>query len=150
MAQIAALVRRKSDCLRTSGVLSIEGTRFATLERPWLPNPAGVGGLPKRSCVPAGTYTVIPHASAKFGPCYALVNHELGVYYQPYEIPAEQKYGRSAILIHTGNYVEDVIGCIAIGMTGTETSVSRSREAMAALRQILGRERHKMVISYES
>ena len=109
--------------------------------------------MPRQSCVPIGSYRVIPHHSVNFPNTYALVNHELGVWYQPYEIPAGQKWGRSAILIHVGNRVRNVIGCIAVGKEhgelGGEPAVLRSRLAMRELDQILNRQSHTLIIQQE-
>lgn len=132
------------------GELEVGQAVFATIERPWIENLAGVGGLPRQSCVPPGTYTVIPHHSVHFPNTYALVNHELGVYYQPGDIPAGQKWGRSAILMHVANRVQDVVGCIGIGkergeLTG-EPAVLRSTLAMRELDKILNRQRHTLEI----
>src|SRR5262249_15637412 len=119
---------------------------LATIERPWLANPNGAGGLPRESCVPEGLYNVLPHDSKQFGAVWALVNQWVGVYYQPGDIPAGQAWGRSAILIHSGNLVTDVIGCIAVGRRHDGEAVRESRMAIADLRAILGRERHIMQI----
>jgi hypothetical protein len=88
---------------------------------------------------------VRPHHSARFPNTYALVNEALGVYYQTR--PAGQKWGRTAILIHVGNFVTDVIGCIAVG-TGHDSysSVVSSRVAMDKLRAALGNEEHGILI----
>lgn len=144
------LERFKDDGERTLGNLTVGDRTFATVERPWIPNPKGRGGMPRQSCVPIGSYRVIPHHSVNFPNTYALVNHELGVWYQPYEIPAGQKWGRSAILIHVGNRVRNVIGCIAVGMEhgtlGGEPAVLRSGLAMRELDQILARQSHTLTI----
>lgn len=132
----------------TQGRLSFNGSELATIERPWIPNPDGRGGVLSQSCVPDGTYRLIPHDSARFPGTYALINHELGVYYQMR--PHGQSWGRTAILIHVGNLARDVIGCIAVGiMEGSlegEHAVLSSRVAMDRLRAALGREEHTLVI----
>lgn len=129
----------------TLGWLIAGDLRLATLERPWIPNPDGPGGKLSQSCVPDGHYTIRPHHSQKFPNTYALVNEALGVYYQTR--PAGQTWGRTAILIHVGNFVADVIGCVAVGMShGGTTSVSQSRVAMDRLREVLGRDNHYLTI----
>jgi hypothetical protein len=129
------------DC--TLGWLMAGGLKLATIERPWFPNPKGIGGMPRVSCVPDGLYNVRPHTSDKFPDTYALVNQALGVYYQPGDIPAGQQWGRSAILIHAGNTVTDVIGCIAVGTSHSDDlashSVKDSRAALNQFRAVLGR-----------
>jgi len=64
-----------------------------TLELPWKDN------IPHESCIPEGTYKVIPHNSDAHPDTWEITN-----------VP-----GRSAILIHTGNTVEDSLGCILVG-----------------------------------
>lgn len=148
------LKRSPDDGIRTLGRLNAGQMVFATLERPWIENPAGAGGMPRKSCVPRGTYRVEPWSSANFPDTFIITNPKLGVYRQPGDIPPEQKFGRSAILIHIGNRVRDVIGCIALGMEhGTlpghpepEPAVLRSGAAMRALNSILGRGSHTLVI----
>jgi hypothetical protein len=147
---LLTLRRLSSDTERTLGELRIGEDLFRTIERPWIENPAGPGGMPKISCVPLGLYTVIPHTSDRFPNTYALVNHARGVYYQPEEIPNGQKYGRSAILIHVGNRVRDVIGCIAVGLEAGllegEPAVLKSTLAIRELNGLLQRRKHQLDI----
>jgi hypothetical protein len=132
----------------TFGVLRVGDLVLETLERPWIENPAGPGGVRRESCVPDGKYDLIPHSSQTFPDTYALINRTLGVYYQPFEIPQGQRWGRSAILIHAGNFVSDVIGCIAVGMRRDEKAqcLVDSRVAMNKLRSVLGRDKHSLMI----
>lgn len=132
----------------TLGMMRFGDLALATIERPWIPNPLGPGGKPRESCVPDGTYRVIPHHSANFPRTYALINHELGVYYQPGDVPRGQSFGRAAILIHVGNSVRDVIGCIAVGMHHADgpLMVVDSRIAMDKLRAVLERGEHQLTI----
>jgi hypothetical protein len=141
------------DC--TLGWMIAEPYRFATIERPWLPNPNGPGGTLKKSCVPEGTYVVRPHDGTDFQGVYALTNETLGVFYQttPPECgpPNARLWGRTAILIHAGNFVRDVIGCIALGSRHVrpngERAVVESGVALGRLRTLLGRaERHELGI----
>lgn len=144
------LLRSTGDAARTTGILQVNGQIFATMEMPWLENPDGPGGVRKQSCVPKGVYKLIAHHSTNFPNTYALINHELGVYYQPGEIPSGQKWGRSAILIHVGNRVRDIVGCIALGKEHGELqgepAVLRSTLAMRELDQLLNRTRHTLEI----
>lgn len=132
----------------TQGRLRVGDVVLETLERPWIPNPSGRGGALQQSCVPDGEYRLIPHHSERFPNTYALINEDLGVYYQ--HRPAGQPWGRTAILIHVGNRVRDVIGCVAVGLTGGvlegEYAVLRSRDAMERLRAVLGRREHTLTI----
>ena len=120
-----------------------------TLERPWIPNPAGKGGTLTVSCVPDGRYVLRPHSTDKFPNVWALTNEGAGVYYQ--ERPVGQAWGRTAILIHAANQVSDVIGCIGVGMRyaiySDTVTLLRSQEALNALRALLGKTgRHELVI----
>jgi hypothetical protein len=95
------------------------------------------GGLPFTSCVPDGSYELIPHKRPNGDDVYALRNTDLGVYYTPEEKGSKQ--GRFLILFHAGNFVEDIVGCIAPGMQRTihenRRMVTSSRVAMRRLMQ---------------
>lgn len=134
----------------TLGRLDIGGIKLATIERPWIRNPAGGGGKRRESCVPDGQYSVRPHTSDRFADTYALINPDLGIWYQPDQIPSGQAWGRSAILIHAGNQVTDVIGCIAVGLRhcffGSQHAVLESQKALGQLRATLGKSTHSIVI----
>lgn len=118
------------------------GWELQTIERPWIENPDGPGGMIRHSCVPEGRYIVRPHDSSRFPGTYVLENADLCVYC--YTRPDNQTWGRTAILIHAGNTVRDVVGCIAVGMLdgalGNQPAVLHSRVAMRLLREKLGRE----------
>lgn len=144
------LTRLTGDAERTTGNLTVNGVTFASMERPWIENPKGFGGMPRQSCVPPGTYAVRPHHSHNFPLTYAIISPENGVYYQPGDIPDGQKWGRSAILIHVGNFVRNVIGCIAVGkehgILAGEPAVLRSVAAMRELDKLLNRGTHTLEI----
>lgn len=146
------LVLRRStgDGERTTGILQANGHIFATIERPWLENPAGPGGMRRQSCVPPGVYRVDPWNSANFPETYIITNPELGVYRQPGDIPKGQAWGRSAILMHVANRVRDVIGCVGLGMEHGklqgEPAVLRSVMAMRELNKLLNRSSHTLEI----
>lgn len=126
-----------ADC--TLGWLEHAGLKLATIERPWLPNASGPGGISKQSCIPDGSYAVEPFSGQRFSNVYRLSNPLLGVYRD--QIPNGQGWGRHSILIHSGNFVEDVIGCIAVGtkhtITASQHQVLMSRDAMLSLREAL-------------
>lgn len=135
----------RDDC--TLGVLTVLGfpTRLQTIERPWVLNPlGGKSGAKYESCVAEGTYNLTRHLRPSGEKAWALVNHELDVYYLPSDVPkGREKMTRTLVLIHAGNYVHDVVGCIAPGMARTKTReggwmVERSREAMNVLRTMVG------------
>ena len=144
------LRRSNGDADRTIGDLQVGRVTFATIERPWIENPAGPGGMPRKSCVPPGLYSVIPHHSVHFPNTYAIVNHKLGVYYQPADVPHGQAWGRVAILLHVANRVRNVIGCIGVGKNHGqlqgEPAVLRSVLAMRELDRILNRQSHTLEI----
>lgn len=126
-----------ADC--TLGWLQHAGVKVATIERPWLLNPVGVGGVPRQSCIPDGSYSVEPYTGTRFTDVFRLSNPLLGVYRD--QLPQGQDWGRRDILIHTGNFVDDVIGCIAVGtrhaITNNLHQVLLSRDALFALREAL-------------
>jgi hypothetical protein len=115
--------------------------RIYTLERPWVPSAVGPGGTPSVSCVPDGRYTLVAHDSERHPNTYQLWNDSLGVYGDA--LPIGQAWGRTSILIHPGNVVADVIGCIAVGFELSfaqgVVQTFRSRDAMASLVALLGR-----------
>lgn len=77
----------------TFGVLRQGQIPFAlTLERPWEDN------SPSISCIPAGQYVCQRVQSPKFGNTFEVMH-----------VP-----GRSHILFHKGNTVEDTAGCILV------------------------------------
>lgn len=133
------LTRIEDDGACTIGKLALpDGQVFFTVERPW------IGNLVGRSCVPAGDYDLVPHASQRFGRTWALVNRRIKVVHQPADIPADADgLWRSAILIHVGNWSKDLRGCIAPGMGYKRRSehgqmVTQSTMAMRHLRNLLG------------
>ena len=118
----------------TEGKLWLDDeTYLCTLERPWK---AGMpGGMPFESCVPDGTYELVDHVRPDGSHVFALRNPDLDVYYTAEE--RGERSGRYLILIHAANFVEQIAGCIAPGMSRTihdnRPMVRSSREAMRAL-----------------
>lgn len=130
----------------TLGYMLAGGQKFYTLEEPWTPDPDGPGGQRREgdkaeSCIPDGIYQLAAHNGGKFQNVWALVNPAVGVYRHAQDIPAGQKWGRSEVLIHSGNSTADVMGCIAVGMRqGFEANkpwVYESQKALNLLRGIL-------------
>jgi Family of unknown function (DUF5675) len=117
----------------TFGIMYAGTERFYTVEQPWRLNAR------QRSCVPEGEYQLIKHHSKKYPNSFALVNHDLGVHYQPG--PNVPPTARLAILIHQGNTAADVSGCIAVGtslgMVGGAWAVTNSQAAMTRLRELI-------------
>lgn len=102
----------------TLGLMAFGDLRVHTLERPWIEG-AATGGKPFESCVPYGVYDLEPFARPNQRPdrtnVYMLVNESLGVYRFKEHVP--ESGGRYLILIHVGNFVSDIVGCIAPGIT---------------------------------
>ncbi len=106
----------------TQGNIRIDNWSCFTIERPWL-RWDYPGGQPFESCIPDGTYDLVPfirlHSGAR---SFAIVNPDLGVYFNDADRPIDdqgQRHGRYLCLIHIGNYVNDVVGCIAPGKART-------------------------------
>ncbi|SKA51191.1 DUF5675 family protein [Enterovibrio nigricans] len=98
---------------------------------------ADLNNAPGKSCIPEGTYQLLPHDSPKFGSCYALEARTLGV----------TRYGpslRTHILIHKANLPSQLQGCLAPGVhfgeLHGEWGVMKSGAAFDALMKELGGE----------
>lgn len=78
----------------TFGVIRYGQVPFVlTLERPWEDNKENV------SCIPAGRYRCRKIRSPKFGDTYEIC-----------DVP-----GRTHVLLHWGNFIEDTEGCVLVG-----------------------------------
>lgn len=117
----------------TFGALVLNGRPFCvTLELPWLDNKRDI------SCIPEGSYLCQRVESNRFGEAFTVR-----------EVP-----GRTHILLHKGNTVEDTTGCILLGQrflsTGSfgRSMILDSRLAFSAFMDALnGQETFKLVIS---
>lgn len=78
-----------------------------SLELPWLSNHV------KISCIPEGVYSIVPTTTAHLGDCLQILS-----------VP-----GRTAIYMHSANYVKELLGCIAAGTKCGET-VSNSHASI--------------------
>ena len=118
----------------TQGVLWAGSQAFETIERPWVRGPHP-GGQSFESCIPDGEYELRPHNRPDGAKVVALINPDLGVWYMKEDRP--DVWGRFLILIHAGNFVRDIVGCIAPGLSRTihnnEVMVTSSRAAMKKL-----------------
>ena len=142
----------------TEGVLMLDdGTTFATIEQPWVPNPNGfIGGKPFHSCVPDGMYRFMPHESQSKGAVFIFWNEKLGVYKFPQD--HEKDHGRNVCYLHAANWASQLEGCIAPGLArrcltpkGEAVSlpaVTSSAAAMNLLHETLGDGQH--ILSIES
>lgn len=128
------LVRDSYGPVCTMGKFLVEGQPLHTIERPWIKG-TFPGGMSFESCVPDGVYRLVPHTRPDGAETVALVNGDLGVWYQKDDRPGD--WGRYLVLIHAGNYVDDVVGCIAPGLNRTihnnRMMVGSSRAAMRQL-----------------
>lgn len=135
-----ALVRRETSDAGTFGVFTGEGLEFHSAELPWRDNAV------RMSCIPAGRYVCRPYSSRKFSDVYEVR-----------DVP-----GRTAILIHAGNFAgdtarglrSDVQGCILLGLGRGEIEgqpvVTLSRAALNKLRAVVGRRSFELVITDET
>lgn len=139
----------------TLGTLIAGPLRLATLEEPWRPDPDGPGGQRREgvlteSCVEDGQYQLVPHDGAKQRDVWALLNPSKGVYRNPGDIPLNQSWGRSSILIHSGNSTSDIEGCICVGarhgFEGGKPWLYDSMVSLGRLRALLGRDTHLLTI----
>lgn len=130
------------DCTR--GVLHVGNHAFQTVERPWVKNPDGKGGVPFESCIPDGTYRLRAYTRPSGKKAFILSNPDHGVFEQQADM--EGATGRYLILIHPGNTVADVVGCIAPGLTGSDRGVGNSRNAMLKLHELLNGHEHELRI----
>ena len=134
------LVRKETSVQGTFGIFSGEGLHFHSAELPWRDNASRV------SCIPAGRYICRPYSSPKFPDVYEVT-----------DVP-----GRSAILIHSGNFAgdttkglrSDVLGCILLGLGRDwlygQKAVTSSRAALDKLRAVIGKGSFVLVITDEA
>ena len=130
----------------TAGVFLLPGIEIYTVERPWVPRDDCRGGVPFESCIPEGEYEVRRFTRRNGDLSWVLVNDSLGVYERKEDRP--RATDRYSCLIHPGNTVEDVVGCIAPGMNrsakiktggGLSYRVNDSRTAMGFVDAVLAR-----------
>lgn len=117
------LTRIKSDVRGTIGYITQDDNLICyTLELPWKNNE------PKVSCIPTGSYECVFWNSPKFGNTYEVMN-----------VP-----NRSKILLHSGNTVNDIEGCILLGMSQStddkEFMVMNSKSAFSRFKLIVENE----------
>lgn len=124
----------------TYGTLEAGTLVLQTIELPWVAAAGFPGGEPTKSCVPVGTYELALHDTMTHPKTWALVNPELGIYHEPADIPGHQ-VGRTACLIHQGNYASDSEGCVLVGiLRGTlngHPAVLNSQTALLQLKHAL-------------
>ena len=130
-----AVISREYGNLQTLGSLVVfDGKeillKILTLELTDLGNQKNI------SCIPEGKYDVHRIYSQKFGNCFHIQ-----------DVP-----GRSAILIHKGNYTKDTHGCILVGMNHIDIDddglkdVSDSTTAMEKLLTVMTGNEFKLYV----
>lgn len=140
--KLLTLIREASTETETMGRMEASGLFFHTVEQEW--RPTAPGGEPNNSCVPAGQYKLISHTRPNGDKVLALVNPGLGVYYQAAD--RQHGVGRFLILIHAGNSVKDVVGCIAPGLSRDGDRVLSSRAAMKQIMQYIDDDEAEILI----
>ena len=128
----------------TQSVMQFGDLFLHTIERPWVKT-HHPGGMPFESCVGPGKYDLVPFTRPSGEHVYQLLNPKLGVYEFEADVPSSG--GRYLILIHSGNWVKDVVGCIAPGVDETvddegNPMVVSSRMAMKRLMDCLDAHSH--------
>ena len=120
---------------------SIEDSLWHGIERPWLDN------LPYESCIPTGTYTLLPWNSPRYGEVYIFVGGSVGL--------TEGDGDRFACLIHPANYPRQLQGCLALGKTHSEyyekeksEAVWSSKDALSDFRETMGYEPMQAIIRW--
>ena len=102
-----------------------------TLELPWKDNQRRV------SCIPLGTYPVKRYSSQKYPETYEIT-----------EVP-----NRDKILIHSGTFHTDILGCVLVGESLADINndgqldVTSSKKTLKALKEVLGYSEFMLSIS---
>ena len=124
------IVRAWADKRVTLGMLTVRGVEhdpIFTLENP-------LRETDKDSRIPPGNYLCVPYDGAIHKKVYLLKN-----------VP-----GRSAILLHTGNFESETEGCILlgdeIGMFSGEPAIMDSKKAFERFRKLIGEEKFSLTI----
>jgi hypothetical protein len=143
------LERRPTTATECEGFLSFDKEILATIERPWVPFDTP-GGKPYESCVPDGVYDLHYHTRPNGDEVVALINPLLGVHYLEEDVPDQG--GRFLILLHKGNWVDDIVGCVAPGLSFGGSSrgpmVKSSKAAMSRIMDYLDGDTATLEIKY--
>lgn len=126
--------REKQNAVCTQGTMTVGDKTLATLERPWIASINGPGGQAGISCVPAGQYALLLHDSELHPKTFALSNPDLGVIHFP---NAAYPYARTAVLIHVANYVQELQGCVGVGLEAGDCTIASSRAAMQLFQSLV-------------
>lgn len=130
-------IKRTYDRGFTIGALSddkgrLDNTTIYTLELPNINNQRFV------SCIPEGEYILKKHISPKFGKCFKVFDNN-GI---------DEVCDRSNILVHSGNVVNDTLGCILVGLDKRKDCVLDSRKALRLLMDILDSIEELRIVNY--
>lgn len=97
------LTRKRSGPDGTFGELALDGHLWATAELPWR------GNVPRKSCVPEGTYLLVKHNS----PLVTRITKGR----HTWTWMLKDVEGRTYILLHPANWPHELEGCIAPGLS---------------------------------
>ena len=115
----------------TFGVLIDTGVPFCvTVERQWINNQAG------ESCIPIGDYDCKRVNSPNFGNTFEVTN-----------VP-----GRTAILFHKGNIMDDSHGCLIVGeqfepLNGKTAVLASGKAFEEFLKRVEGLDKFRLIIT---
>lgn len=127
-----------------------------SLEQPWVEDPGGgTAGEPFASCIPEGEYELQPAIwTSRSGhrlTTFVLVNHDLGVFNEPWERNAD--WQRYRCKFHVGNFVYQTQGCPMLNSEYHSTEPARlvgSRKAFNRFVDVVGdmNTAHRLLITH--
>ena len=122
--------------------VDVPGLELWGLERKWQGNRSNI------SCVPDGTYALVPWTSPKYGDVWSLTGGTV----TPHADDSPHLAARWGCLIHPANYWDQLQGCLAPGQSSGEHKgdlcVWSSKAALAELKAALGYELHVAYIRW--
>jgi len=124
---IVEITRMETSSKGTFGVLAVNKELLCfTMELPWRDNRVNI------SCISEGVY----HSKRKKESTKTMA------------FSFDRVYGRSDILIHVGNYIEDTCGCILLGLllNAFKKEIYQSTKACTELYERVGDETFKLII----
>lgn len=142
------LIRDNWSHTEVLGTLSFGDERLHTIERPWIATDPG--GKPYESCIPAGRYQLRFHEHHG-NKVVALTNPGHAVFYRDED--RDGGVGRFMVLIHVGNWVDDVVGCIAPGKARATSGdgrpmVTSSKDSMKKIMEYIGYDDAEILIDW--
>ena len=132
--KVVKIIRISDDGMQTLGALSVNFSDFTckTLELPFKNNAKRV------SCIPKGEYECVWSLS----PAMQTFHYEIK------NVP-----GRSGIRIHAANFVEQLLGCIALGSEIKDMNMDKrgdlyhSGNTIEAFEELMNHETFKLIIT---